>query len=159
MICYSCERLFLNDICKFHVAFVEELPDDPYPKRRRTSRILSNGDHKHIDSENLNLQDEEVLYGAELVIYDKHRRCQLTDGDYELALQDLDIPDPAKAQATWETVLDGKVTTILCVMICICCIPQGSLHILCYLYLLVCQFFILLRAIPFSSMWEGRPPL
>ena len=52
---------------------------------------------------------EEKLYGAELVVYDKHRRCQLTDGDYEVALQDLATKIDSKRQASWETVMDGKV--------------------------------------------------
>lgn len=50
-----------------------------------------------------------MVYGGELIIYDKHRRCMLTEGDYEVALQDLDNKVQSKKQATWETVMDGKV--------------------------------------------------
>ena len=50
------------------------------------------------------------VFGAELVIYDRHRRCLLTDGDYELVLKELGQPESPKKQATWETVMDGKVT-------------------------------------------------
>ena len=53
----------------------------------------------------------EVLYGSELVVYDKHRRCQLTEGEYELALHDLSTKqNTPKKQATWETIMDGKVS-------------------------------------------------
>ena len=50
-----------------------------------------------------------MTYGAELIIYDKYRRCMLTEGDYEVALQDLDDQVQSSKQATWETVNDGKV--------------------------------------------------
>ena len=54
-----------------------------------------------------------MVYGAELVVYDKHKRCLLTEGDYEVALQDLTTKVPSKKQATWETVMDGKVGTCI----------------------------------------------
>ena len=55
-----------------------------------------------------------AIYGAELVVYDRHKRCQLTDGDYELALtpQDMVKNITSKKQATWETVMDGKVNIL-----------------------------------------------
>ncbi|XP_046581921.1 polycomb protein SUZ12-like isoform X2 [Haliotis rubra] len=69
--------------------------DEPPHKRRKNGKTFSH--------------DEDSLhYGAELVIYDKHRRCLLTDGDYEVALQDLGSQPLPKGQAAWETVMDGK---------------------------------------------------
>ena len=53
-------------------------------------------------------EKESVVYGAELVIYDKHKRCLLTEGDYEVALQELTAM-AYKKQASWETVMEGKV--------------------------------------------------
>ncbi len=51
-----------------------------------------------------------TVYGAELVIYDKYKRCLLTEGDYEVALQEMSAMT-YKKQASWETVMDGKVFT------------------------------------------------
>lgn len=51
--------------------------------------------------------EEQAVYGTELVIYDRHQRCQLTDGDYEIAMESVDMI--SKKQATWETVVDDKV--------------------------------------------------
>ncbi|XP_044736832.1 polycomb protein SUZ12 [Chrysoperla carnea] len=47
------------------------------------------------------------IYGAELVIYDKQNRCLLTDGDYEIALQEVTTPAPKvspKKYSSWETL-------------------------------------------------------
>lgn len=71
----------------------------PAAKRRRNSRASGEEDE---------YLERKVVYGAELVVYDKHKRCLLTEGDYEVALQDLTTKVPSKKQATWETVMDGK---------------------------------------------------
>jgi len=42
-----------------------------------------------------------------LVIFDRHKRCQLTDGMYEIVLHHQD--SERKKEATWESVMDGKV--------------------------------------------------
>lgn len=51
------------------------------------------------------------LYGGELVVYDKHNRCLLTNGEYDLVLHDSPSPpttiasSPHKAlMAQWETI-------------------------------------------------------
>lgn len=52
------------------------------------------------------------LYGSELIVYDKHNRCLLTNGEYDLVLHDAapgcraTIPkSPHKAlMAQWETI-------------------------------------------------------
>ena len=53
-------------------------PDsEPLPKRRRLSEL----------SPGVSNQNDLVrLYCAELVVYDRHCRCLLIDGDYELTL-------------------------------------------------------------------------
>ena len=57
-------------------------------------------------------EKESVVYGAELVIYDKYKRCLLTEGDYEVALQELSTMT-YKKQASWETVMEGKVVNFV----------------------------------------------
>ncbi|XP_060067488.1 polycomb protein SUZ12-like [Ylistrum balloti] len=49
-----------------------------------------------------------IVYGSELVIYDRQKRCQLSDGDYEIVLKDLHAKVLPKKQASWETIMDGK---------------------------------------------------
>ncbi|XP_064602892.1 polycomb protein suz12-like isoform X2 [Liolophura sinensis] len=69
--------------------------EEPQTKRRRNGRTSP-------------FEEDVLLFGSELVIYDRHKRCQLTDGEYEMALRDLGTKALPKKQATWETVLDGK---------------------------------------------------
>lgn len=91
----------------------------PCPVKRYLSNGLCNGDildgpeeppHKRRKNGKMSPFEEDiVLYGSELVIYDKHKHCLMTDGDYELSLQDLGSKiSPKKTTATWETVVDGK---------------------------------------------------
>lgn len=67
-----------------------------------------------ISSDNNELQTKRVktsstLYGSELVIFDKHGKCLLTDGDYILALEDNIQTTKNMSQkkvANWETIPD-----------------------------------------------------
>ncbi|XP_029161266.1 polycomb protein suz12-B [Nylanderia fulva] len=54
--------------------------------------------------------DEVKQYGSELTVYDKHNRCLLTDGEYELGLQEVqtNIRSSPKKHNSWETVVDIK---------------------------------------------------
>ncbi|XP_076247327.1 polycomb protein Su(z)12 isoform X2 [Calliopsis andreniformis] len=73
--------------------------DEPAQKRRKSSTgsIKSGG-------------EEVKLYGSELIVYDKHNRCLLTDGDYELGLQEVqtNVRSSPKKHSSWETVPDIK---------------------------------------------------
>uniref|UniRef100_UPI0035900A4F polycomb protein SUZ12 isoform X2 n=1 Tax=Myxine glutinosa TaxID=7769 RepID=UPI0035900A4F len=75
--------------------------------------------HRLDADENLDVTDEvpskrgrrdegDKVYLAELTVFDKNRRCQLLDGDYEVALQEQEVWLPGRRRATWETVIDGK---------------------------------------------------
>ncbi|GLH02209.1 Polycomb protein suz12-B [Gryllus bimaculatus] len=59
--------------------------------------------------------DEVKLYGSELVVYDKHNRCLLTDGDYDLVLQEVQttIRGSPKKHSSWETIGDIKDVSYL----------------------------------------------
>ncbi|KAF5287861.1 hypothetical protein FQA39_LY15637 [Lamprigera yunnana] len=69
--------------------------EEPVTKRRRS---ISNG----------RLFEESKLYGTELVVYDKHSRCLLTDGDYEVFLQEVinSTKGSPKKYSSWENVSD-----------------------------------------------------
>ncbi|XP_070579549.1 polycomb protein suz12-A-like isoform X2 [Ptychodera flava] len=76
----------------------EEILSFGEPDKKRLKLKHSN-DRSSVDS---------IVYGAELVVYDKHRRCLLTDGDYELALQEMGSKANNRRTASWETIMDGK---------------------------------------------------
>ncbi|XP_057370743.1 polycomb protein SUZ12-like [Daphnia carinata] len=80
---------------------------EPQPKRRRLSDAsLTTG----------MMEETTRLFGAELVVYDRHSRCLLIDGDYELAMKEITSPEPngtspggsdksmRLANASWSTV-------------------------------------------------------
>ncbi|XP_017882147.1 polycomb protein suz12-B isoform X2 [Ceratina calcarata] len=79
----------------FHNHFLAE----PAQKRRKSSTgSIKNGG------------EDIKLYGSELIVYDKHNRCLLTDGDYELGLQEVqtNIRSSPKKHSSWESVPDIK---------------------------------------------------
>ncbi|KAL3275849.1 hypothetical protein HHI36_020590 [Cryptolaemus montrouzieri] len=51
--------------------------------------------------ENVNSQ----IYGAELTVYDKHNRCYLSDGDYDIIVQDF-VNNSPKKHSSWENISD-----------------------------------------------------
>ncbi|CAG9561370.1 unnamed protein product [Danaus chrysippus] len=77
--------------------------DEPLTKRLKSSSdINSSTDNKW-----------SKLYGSELIVYDKHNRCLLTNGEYDLVLHDVTpggrsatiARSPHKAlMAQWETI-------------------------------------------------------
>ena len=70
---------------------------EPSAKRRKGDR----GDEKEDGCEGR-------IVSAELVVYDKHSRCLLTEGEYELVLGDVDKSgnkiSPAKKNSSWEII-------------------------------------------------------
>uniref|UniRef100_A0A8C5BDD0 SUZ12 polycomb repressive complex 2 subunit b n=1 Tax=Gadus morhua TaxID=8049 RepID=A0A8C5BDD0_GADMO len=47
-------------------------------------------------------------YVAQMTVFDKNRRLQLLDGEYEVSMQGMEDSPVSKKRATWETILDGK---------------------------------------------------
>ncbi|XP_013860354.1 polycomb protein suz12-B isoform X1 [Austrofundulus limnaeus] len=47
-------------------------------------------------------------YVAQMTVFDKNRRLQLLDGEYEVSMQRIEDSPVSKKRATWETILDGK---------------------------------------------------
>lgn len=52
--------------------------------------------------------DGEKTFIAQMTVFDKNRRLQLLDGEYEVAMQEMEECPMSKKRATWETILDGK---------------------------------------------------
>lgn len=74
-----------------------------------TKRLKSSVDLNSTPSDN----KWSKLYGSELIVYDKHNRCLLTNGEYDLVLHDATpggrsatiARSPHKAlMAQWETI-------------------------------------------------------
>ncbi|CAD6239449.1 GSCOCG00008693001-RA-CDS [Cotesia congregata] len=75
-----------------------DLDAEPAQKRRKSSP----GSYK--------CGEQVKLYGSELIVYDKHNRCLLTDGDYELSLQEVqtNVRSSPKKHSSWESIVDIK---------------------------------------------------
>uniref|UniRef100_A0A8C6SB38 SUZ12 polycomb repressive complex 2 subunit n=1 Tax=Neogobius melanostomus TaxID=47308 RepID=A0A8C6SB38_9GOBI len=80
---------------------------------------LSNGDalhHRDFSEEAVNrkrrsssVRDEaETTFVAQMTVFDKNRRLQLLDGEYEVSMQEVEESPIGKKRATWETTVDGK---------------------------------------------------
>ncbi|XP_071987652.1 polycomb protein SUZ12 [Engystomops pustulosus] len=69
-----------------------EVTEDPPVRRKRNSSS----------------RDEEKTFVAQMTVFDKNRRLQLLDGEYEVAMQEMEDCPLSKKRATWETILDGK---------------------------------------------------
>uniref|UniRef100_A0A7N9AYS2 SUZ12 polycomb repressive complex 2 subunit b n=1 Tax=Mastacembelus armatus TaxID=205130 RepID=A0A7N9AYS2_9TELE len=52
--------------------------------------------------------DNTETYVAQMMVFDKNRRLQLLDGEYEVSMQGMEDSPVSKKRATWETILDGK---------------------------------------------------
>lgn len=85
-------------ILLLRVKFVQEKgaindnEDEPVLKKRKSNGNL--------------LYEESKLYGSELIIYDKHNRCLLSNGDYEVVLQEVtsQTKNSPKKHSSWESV-------------------------------------------------------
>uniref|UniRef100_A0A4W6DU04 SUZ12 polycomb repressive complex 2 subunit a n=1 Tax=Lates calcarifer TaxID=8187 RepID=A0A4W6DU04_LATCA len=77
---------------------------------------LTNGENHHNREEVVNrkrrsssLREEgETTFVAQMTVFDKNRRLQLLDGEYEVSMQEMEECPVSKKRATWETILDGK---------------------------------------------------
>lgn len=77
-----------------HDKVLSDNEDEPVLKKRK-----SNGNI---------LFEESKLYGSELIIYDKHNRCLLSNGDYEVVLQEVtsNTKTSPKKHSSWESVAE-----------------------------------------------------
>uniref|UniRef100_A0A3Q4GZ08 SUZ12 polycomb repressive complex 2 subunit a n=1 Tax=Neolamprologus brichardi TaxID=32507 RepID=A0A3Q4GZ08_NEOBR len=53
-------------------------------------------------------EEGETTFVAQMTVFDKNRRLQLLDGEYEVSMQEMEECPVGKKRATWETILDGK---------------------------------------------------
>ncbi|XP_067315572.1 polycomb protein suz12-B [Pseudorasbora parva] len=82
---------FINCEADENIDVKEELPS-------RKKRSLSHrGDGESTET-----------FVAQMTVFDKNRRLQLLDGEYEVSMQQIEDCPVSKKRATWETILDGK---------------------------------------------------
>jgi polycomb protein SUZ12 len=89
------------------------LENEPQSKRRRVSDVSATA---------IVTEETTRLFGAELIVYDRHSRCLLIDGDYELAMKEINSLESSGtspsgtekssriANTSWST-LDSPSTT------------------------------------------------
>ncbi|KAM8723360.1 polycomb protein suz12-B-like isoform 1-T1 [Acanthopagrus schlegelii] len=70
-----------------------EFTEEVVNRKRRSSSIREEG---------------ETTFVAQMTVFDKNRRLQLLDGEYEVSMQEMEECPVNKKRATWETILDGK---------------------------------------------------
>lgn len=90
------------------------IDEEPALKRRKSSNnnICNNTNIISTNSNNKSSFEAGIFYMAELIVYDKYNRCLLTDGDYELGLQEAakDLKNSPKKHSSWEYFSDIGVT-------------------------------------------------
>jgi hypothetical protein len=105
------------NFCKGCVSVVDLAENQDPPPKKKLRR--SSGDKPVKESktrgEKAKSLSEVLTYQTELVIYDRHRQCLLTDGEYECALEEFGsiTSVPSGKHSSWETVSEGKVFVIL----------------------------------------------
>ena len=91
-------------------------------ENNETENLTENGEHENLEPSikrrKMANRDLEVpkLLTAELIVYDKHAQCQLTEGEYELILAEADSCNGHSMQnsnqklknATWENITIDK---------------------------------------------------
>ncbi|XP_051568016.1 polycomb protein suz12-B [Myxocyprinus asiaticus] len=82
---------FINCEVDENIDVKEELPS----RKKRNSSHRGDG-------------DTTETFVAQMTVFDKNRRLQLLDGEYEVSMQQIEDCPVSKKRATWETILDGK---------------------------------------------------
>uniref|UniRef100_A0A8C5ESC4 Polycomb protein VEFS-Box domain-containing protein n=1 Tax=Gouania willdenowi TaxID=441366 RepID=A0A8C5ESC4_GOUWI len=76
--------------------------------RRELNDVVDAPSRKKRSSSHKDEAEGTETYVAQMTVFDKNRRLQLLDGEYEVSMQGIDDGPVSKKRATWETLLDGK---------------------------------------------------
>uniref|UniRef100_A0A8C4E6L9 SUZ12 polycomb repressive complex 2 subunit b n=1 Tax=Dicentrarchus labrax TaxID=13489 RepID=A0A8C4E6L9_DICLA len=76
--------------------------------RRDTNDVIDTPSRKKRSSSHREEGETTETYVAQMTVFDKNRRLQLLDGEYEVSMQGMEDSPVSKKRATWETILDGK---------------------------------------------------
>ncbi|XP_068192192.1 polycomb protein suz12-A-like isoform X2 [Antennarius striatus] len=91
----------------YSLLFRVSRPRDPHGEGPHARDLTEEGANRKRRSSCMG-EEGEVTYEAQMTVFDKNRRLQLLDGEYEVSLQPTDGRVAGKRRATWETLLDGK---------------------------------------------------
>lgn len=112
--------------------------DEPKPKKRKSVHKTEQTGGQ-TDEQTNSVEDDVIVYGTELNIYDKREKCLLKSGSYDLILQELGSKFPTKNNGVWETAGGGKVSPGLGTSI-----PPSFFYLismkLIYMYRVYCRF-------------------
>ena len=82
--------------------------DEPKPKKRKSIHRTEQS-VRQTDEQTHPVEDDVIVYGTELNIYNKREKCLLKSGSYDLVLQELGSKFHTKKDGVWETAGGGKV--------------------------------------------------
>ncbi|MEQ2278868.1 Polycomb protein suz12 [Ameca splendens] len=89
----GCSRGQINGLTNGENHHSRDFSDESVNRKRRSSSLREEG---------------EIMFVAQMTVFDKNRRLQLLDGEYEVSMQEMEESPVKKKRATWETILDGK---------------------------------------------------
>ncbi|KAM4535480.1 polycomb protein suz12-B-like [Fundulus diaphanus] len=89
----GCSRGPMNGLTNGENHHGRDFSDESVNRKRRSSSLREEG---------------EATFVAQMTVFDKNRRLQLLDGEYEVSMQEMEECPVGKKRATWETILDGK---------------------------------------------------
>ncbi|XP_072224407.1 polycomb protein suz12-B-like [Leuresthes tenuis] len=89
----GCPLSQLNGLTNGENHHSRDYSDEAVNRKRRSSSLREEG---------------ETTFVAQMTVFDKNRRLQLLDGEYEVSMQEMEECPVSKKRATWETILDGK---------------------------------------------------
>ncbi|XP_076609646.1 polycomb protein suz12-B-like [Chaetodon auriga] len=89
----GCPRKQLNGLANGENHHSRDFTEEMVNRKRRGSSLREEG---------------ETTFVAQMTVFDKNRRLQLLDGEYEVSMQEMEECPISKKRATWETILDGK---------------------------------------------------
>ncbi|XP_056315833.1 polycomb protein suz12-B isoform X2 [Danio aesculapii] len=82
---------FISCVADENIDVKDEIP----PRKKRNLSLRGDG-------------ETTETFVAQMTVFDKNRRLQLLDGEYEVSMQQIEDCPVSKKRATWETILDGK---------------------------------------------------
>ncbi|XP_071384627.1 polycomb protein suz12-B-like isoform X2 [Centroberyx affinis] len=86
-------RTQINGLANGETHHSRDVTEEVANRKRRSSSLREEG---------------ETTFVAQMTVFDKNRRLQLLDGEYEVSMQEMEECPVNKKRATWETILDGK---------------------------------------------------
>ncbi|GAA6222105.1 polycomb protein suz12-B-like [Lates japonicus] len=89
----GCPRTQMNGLTNGENHHNRDFTEEVVNRKRRSSSLREEG---------------ETTFVAQMTVFDKNRRLQLLDGEYEVSMQEMEECPVSKKRATWETILDGK---------------------------------------------------